>query len=320
MTQATIERFIRPDVCRILTLDGGGAKGMYSLGVLKEVEAQAGKPLCEVFDLIYGTSTGSIIGAMLGLGWSVSTILEKYMENVPSIMRAKSAADKSAALKTAGEKIFDGKGFNDMKTDIGIVSTRWQSEKPMIFKTGVHLAHGRKASFVPAFGVPLVDAIQASCSAYPFFERKIVKNSAGDEIELMDGGYCANNPTLFALTDATGPLGYRPEDCRVLSIGCGTYPEPSPSLGMWFAKKYVVTVQLLQKTMETNTNTMELLRSFIFKAVPSVRVNDTYERPEMATDLFEHNPKKLSLLRQLGEESFATREAEIAKLIFNGDK
>lgn len=303
--------------CKILSLDGGGAKGVYSLGVLKEVEAKAGKPLCNVFDLIYGTSTGSIIGAMLGLGWSVSDILEKYKENVPPIMRASSAVEKSAALKAAGEKIFAGKSFGDMKTDIGIVSTRWQTEKPMIFKTGVHLAHGRKATFVPAFGVTLVDAIQASCSAYPFFERKFVTTSSGDEIELMDGGYCANNPTLFALTDATGPLGHKPEDCRVLSVGCGTYPEPSPSFKMWFAKKYVVTVQLLQKTMETNTNTMEQLRSFIFKSVPSVRVSDTYERPEMATDLFEHDPKKLSLLRQLGEESFAKREADIGKLLFD---
>lgn len=321
MSHATIEPFLRPEVCRILALDGGGAKGMYSLGVLKEVEAQAGKPLCEVFDLIYGTSTGSIIGSMLGLGWRVQTILEKYLQYVPPIMKASSPTEKSEALKAAGDKIFSGKGFADMKTDVGIVSTRWQTEKPMIFKTSVHLAHGRKATFVPAFGVPLVDAIQASCSAYPFFERKTVRTSMGDEIELMDGGYCANNPTLFALTDATGPLKYRPEDCRVLSIGCGTYPEPPPSsLKMWFAKKYIVSVQLLQKTMETNTNTMEQLRSFIFKSVPSVRVNDTYERPEMATDLFEHDPKKLSLLRQLGEESFATREAEIAKLIFNGGR
>lgn len=292
---------------------------MYSLGVLKEVEAAAGKPLCEVFDLIYGTSTGSIIGAMLGLGWSVADILKKYNENVPLIMRASSPASKSAALKAAGEKIFQGKDFNDMKTDIGIVSTRWQTEKPMIFKTGVHLAHGRTATFVPGFGVPLVDAIQASCSAYPFFERKTVKTSSGDEIELIDGGYCANNPTLFALTDATGPLEYRYEDCRVLSVGCGKYPEPTPSFKMRFARKYVVTVQLLQKTMETNTNTMEQLRSFIFDAVPSVRVNDTYERPEMATDLFEHDSKKLSLLRQLGEESFAALEKDIRHLIFNGD-
>ena len=38
----------------ILALDGGGAKGFYTLGVLREIEAMAGKPLCETFDLIFG--------------------------------------------------------------------------------------------------------------------------------------------------------------------------------------------------------------------------------------------------------------------------
>jgi patatin-like phospholipase/acyl hydrolase len=47
------------------------------------------------------------------------------------------------------------------------------------------------------------DAVQASCSAYPFFERKIVKTDKGDVVELIDGGYCANNPTLYAIADAT---------------------------------------------------------------------------------------------------------------------
>ena len=48
-------------VCRILSLDGGGAKGFYSLGVLAEVEAVLPQPIHESFDLIFGTSTGSII-------------------------------------------------------------------------------------------------------------------------------------------------------------------------------------------------------------------------------------------------------------------
>jgi patatin-like phospholipase/acyl hydrolase len=43
---------------RVLSLDGGGAKGVYTLGVLKEVEAMANAPLYEVFDLVFGTSTG----------------------------------------------------------------------------------------------------------------------------------------------------------------------------------------------------------------------------------------------------------------------
>lgn len=52
--------------CRVLSLDGGGAKGFYTLGVLKEIEALVGVRLCEKFDLIYGTSTGAIIAALLG--------------------------------------------------------------------------------------------------------------------------------------------------------------------------------------------------------------------------------------------------------------
>jgi patatin-like phospholipase/acyl hydrolase len=55
-------------ICRILSLDGGGAKGFYTLGVLKEVEAKLGRKICEGFDLIFGTSTGAIIAALLALG------------------------------------------------------------------------------------------------------------------------------------------------------------------------------------------------------------------------------------------------------------
>src|SRR3546814_8028264 len=93
-----------------------------------------------------------------------------------------------------------------------------------------------------------------SCSAYPFFERKFVVTSAGDQIELIDGGYCANNPTLYAIADAVLALRAAHSDLRVVSIGVGVYPEPKPSLKMWFAKKYLVSVQLLQNTLEITTD------------------------------------------------------------------
>jgi patatin-like phospholipase/acyl hydrolase len=58
---------------RILSLDGGGAKGFYTLGVLKQIEAMfGGVPLSERFDLISGTSTGAIIAALLGFGRGAS--------------------------------------------------------------------------------------------------------------------------------------------------------------------------------------------------------------------------------------------------------
>jgi hypothetical protein len=83
---------------------------------------------------------------------------------------------------------------------------------------------------------------------------------------------------------------------------------------MWFAR-YLESVHLLQKTLEINTQSMDQLRAILYKHVPTVRVSDTFQKPEMATDLFEHNLTKLNLLTQRGVESFAVREKQIAELL-----
>ncbi|WP_439486796.1 patatin-like phospholipase family protein [Blastomonas fulva] len=305
------------ELYRVLCLDGGGAKGFYTLGVLREIEAMAGKPLCESFDLIFGTSTGAIIASLLALGNSVSEINALYEKHVPVIMERKSASDKSAALKALADAVFANVGFADVKTGLGVVAAKWDSERPMIFKGSASQAHGRIGSFVPGFGVSMSDAVQASCSAFPFFEKKTVTTAAGDQIELIDGGYCANNPTLYAIADATKALGMPAQQLRVVSIGVGIYPEPQRSKFsvMYWAKRYLLSVQLLQKTMEINTQSMDQLRAILFNDAPTIRISDTFAQPEMATDLFEHDLRKLNLLRQRGAESFATREADLRQFL-----
>ena len=84
---------------------------------------------------------------------------------------------------------------------------------------------------------------------------------------------------------------------------------------MWFAKKYLVSVQLLQKTLEINTQSMDQLRTVLFKDIKTIRVSDTFEKPEMATDLMEHDLNKLNILRQRGSESFASREKELKEFL-----
>lgn len=303
------------DVCRILTLDGGGAKGFYTLGVLKEIEAMLGCRLHKRFDLIFGTSTGAIIASLLCLGYTVDEIHALYQAHVPTVMRNTKPKEKTAALAKLATEIFGTKTFEDVLTGIGVVTTKWSTERPMIFKGSAHQAHGRKGTFKAGFGVSIAEAVQASCSAYPFFERKTVTTFNGDKVELIDGGYCANNPTLYAMADAILALKKERKDIRVVSVGVGVYPEPSPSLKMWFAKKYLISVQLLQKTLEINTQSMDQLREILFKDVPTIRISDTYERPEMATDLMEHNLEKLNQLRQRGAESFATREEQLKNFL-----
>jgi uncharacterized protein len=316
MTRTPLTRTYEPDgVCRILALDGGGAKGFYTLGVLKEVEAMLDCPLYRRFDLVFGTSTGAIIASLISLGYTIDDIHELYKKHVPTVMSKRKSADRTAALTKLTSEVFGTHTFKDVKTGVGIVAARWLTERPMIFKGSIGQAHGLKGTFTPGFGVSIADAVEASCSAYPFFERKHVTTAAGDRVELVDGGYCANNPTLYAIADATQALGKKRTDIRVLNVGVGVYPERKPTLKMRLAKKYVVSVQLLQKTLEINTQSMDQLRSILFKDIATIRISDTFEQPEMATDLMEHDLNKLNILRQRGRDSFAARQQEIENFL-----
>lgn len=299
-------------ICRILSLDGGGAKGFYTLGVLKEVEGMLNCPLYKRFNLVFGTSTGAIIASLIALGWEIDQIHDLYREYVPKVMAQRSPSSRSAALAHLAAEIFGTRTFDDVKINIGVVATNWVTERPMIFKASIAQAHGRKGTFAPGFGIPIADAVRASCSAYPFFDRPTITTAQRDNVVLIDGGYCANNPTLYAIADAVGALGKERKDIRVVNVGVGVYPEPKPGLRKWLAKKYLVSVQLLQKTLEINTQSMDQLRQILFKDVATIRISDTFERPEMATDLMEHDLEKLNLLRQQGRQSFASRESQLA--------
>jgi uncharacterized protein len=305
--------------CRILSLDGGGAKGFYTLGALKEIEALAHRPLCECFDLIFGTSTGAIIAALLALGRKVDDIHDLYKQHVPSIMRQSHPGGRSKALADLATAVFGDRTFSEVKTGIGIVATRWAFEKPMIFKAAVAQAHGRRGTFVPGFGCTIGAAVTASCSAYPFFNRFVVKTGEGQEVEVIDGGYCANNPTLYAIADAVQALKKGHSDVHVVSIGVGVYPEPKrrATLREWLAMLLIGASarQLLQKTLNINTASMEQLRSVLFGEINTVRINDTFEQPEMATDLMESDLKKLGMLYQRGRESFAKHERELKEIL-----
>ncbi|UNK81408.1 patatin-like phospholipase family protein [Sphingopyxis granuli] len=221
--------------CRILSLDGGGAKGFYTLGVLRGLEGMLGKPLSEKFDLVFGTSTGSIIAALICLGYSVDEIKALYEEHVTVIMGRVTPWGKSKALRNLAEKVFGDRKFEGLATNIGIVATRWDFETPLIFKSSHAQSHGDVGNFVPGFGCSIGDAVQASCAAYPFFCRKWVTTSDGQRILAADGGFCANNPTLYAIADAAEALKVSREHIRVVSVGVGEYPAPKRYLtvGHW---------------------------------------------------------------------------------------
>ena len=306
---------------RVLALDGGGAKGFYTIGILDELEKNLGKQIHEVFDLIFGTSTGAIIAALLARGDTVGTVLDLYRKYVPTIMAETNSVARTTALRKLGETVFADTTAESFKSAIGIVSTNWKDERPLIFKASARQAHGSVGSFVPFFGCSVADAVIASCSAYPFFERHTVTKSNGDIVELADGGFCANNPTLYAIADAINALHHHPSNLRVVSIGVGQYPEPSfwkkigRLRGGWGMLRHGFNADFLQKILGTNTCSMDVLRTILFKDVPTIRISDTFAEPHMATDLLEHDTAKLNRLIQKGRLSYAAHERQLAAFL-----
>ena len=157
---------------------------------------------------------------------------------------------------------------------------------------------------------------------FPFFLKTKLKTGDEKEVELIDGGYCANNPTLYAIADAVVALRKPYDQLRVLSVGVGVYPKPkkwsTPQDWIGLLVEGVLgftALELLQKTLNINTESMEQLRRVLFKDIKTIRVNDTFERPEMATDLLESDLSKLNVLYQRGGESFAHHEAALRELL-----
>ena len=304
---------------KILSLDGGGAKGVYTLGFLREFEAALGGSSVKFFDAIYGTSTGAIIAALLGIGHSASEALDLYLEHVPTILKPRSRSAKSRALAAVGDTLFGKRTFNDFQTFVGIVATNWSAERPLIFKTSVEAAHNLKATFEPGFGCTISQAVQASCSASPFFDKCVLNLGKAGIVECRDGGFAANNPSLFAITDALKSFRRSPEDVRLLSLGVGHYPEPKRDLWIKLLQK-MPAAHLLQKTLSVNANTTEQIVKFLCDNIQHLRVSDRFESPELATDFLECRSSQLNLLVQRGRDSFGKVEAEVRTLFNNYDK
>jgi patatin-like phospholipase/acyl hydrolase len=297
----------------ILSLDGGGSKGVYTLGVLSEFEKAFGCKVYEKFDLIYGTSTGSIIAALLGLGISVEEVKSHYFKLIPAIMSCSGSAKKTAVLEKSAAELFGDKYFNAFKTNVGIVSMNYETQKPLIFKTNSSLAHGVKGSFKPGFGLKIKDAVIASCSAIPIFREKELKTDNKGRLIAIDGGFIANNPTLFAIVDVVKALELESENIKVISIGVGNYIE-KPLHRFHGIINLFKLFKIVSRILNASSNTTEVLTNLLYPDLQIVRINETFNEPEYGTNMIERDVKKLQKMYQLGINSYAKYEKQILKL------
>ena len=241
---------------RVLALDGGGVRGMITLGVLstleKELRRRSGLQdyrLCEYFDFVGGTSTGSIIASALALGDEVDTIIKLYREMIPQIFAKPSGGFripgvthslyKADALSEGLRNHFGNMtlGSPKLRTGLAIHCKRMDSGSAWVLVNNPDWTfYGKEDSdqeWIENRKFRLRNLIQASTAAPHYFNgvRIQLSDGEGDNDEwahMVDGGVSANNnPALEILTtlrdQAYGfewDLGHK--NLMMTSIGTGS--------------------------------------------------------------------------------------------------
>ena len=255
--QDLLERFNKPGQKKILSLDGGGIRGALTLGYLKKLEdilkaKFADQPdfrLCDYFDLIGGTSTGSIIAASLAIGKTVDEITKLYMDLGGKIFGEKRnwwnpmetmkwlKANYSYKAMEDGLKFAYGDltlGSKELRTGLCIVAKRADTNSiwPLI-------NHPNGKFFDSDLGknknIPLWQAVRASSAAPTYFAPQMISVMEDQQAAFIDGGLSmANNPSLTLLMIATlrgFPFHWEMSEENLLMVSVGT--------GYSVFKKYV---------------------------------------------------------------------------------
>ena len=253
----------------ILALDGGGARGIYPAQVLANIERELQTPVGECFDLIAGTSTGSIIGGAAAVGIPMAEIVRLFKEKAPRVFGKKRIGAFFFRSKYARLPLEQIVRESVPHITLGQISKPLMITGSDISTSGVHVFKSRylkelQAPYVRDSQVLLSDAILSSCAAPTFFDPVPV----GDLL-LADGGLWANNPSIIALTEAVSKFRKPIEQVRILSIGTGrsvNFYSPNRSWGFltgWRRQKLVSYVLRLQSQASQNMAKLLLPGSYL---------------------------------------------------------
>jgi predicted acylesterase/phospholipase RssA len=194
----------------ILSIDGGGIRGIIPALVLAEIEKRTGRPIAALFDLIAGTSTGGILGAGLTVPgangsprYSAAAMCDLYVKQGPAIFprspwRTLAAPFQNrypaAGIESVLHEYFGDARLKDSVTELLVTSYEIRIRKPWFFRSG----RARKSA---EYDFAMWQVARATSAAPTYFPPAVLRTRMG-EWELIDGGTFANNPAMCAYAEA----------------------------------------------------------------------------------------------------------------------
>lgn len=235
-----------PGTARILSIDGGGIRGIIPARLLQRIEERVGTPIADLFHLVAGTSTGGILAAGLtapGPGGrpllSAEDLVRLYRERGGEIFDRSFWHGFGSLGGTVDEK-YEADGLEEVladtvhdlrlsqaRTEVLITAYDIERRKPHFFKSwqarGERLAPGETAAENEFL---LRDVARATSAAPTYFEPALLQGG-GKRFALVDGGVFANNPAMCAMASARELF---PDASRflIVSLGTGVTERPIP--------------------------------------------------------------------------------------------
>ena len=323
---------------RILALDGGGIRGVISLGILERIESIVGTPLSDYFDLIGGTSTGAIIAAGLAHGWPVRKIGELYDRLGADIFRRSTfrlgllrPKFPAEPLRRALEDAFEDHrlGGPELRTGLAVIAKRLDSGSPWVLHNnpeGKYFNAREGSSAVPNSRYLISDIVRASTAAPSYFEPERIRVSADVEGAFVDGGVSPHNNPSLQLVLLACLEGYKlkwelgRDKLLIASVGTGSWDARHDPTKLLEQNAAANAVQSLLSMMNDAAALNELMLQWLSNSPTARRIDS--EVGALESDVFGKHDPWLSYLRydapieldwlkrHLPEESFTEKDVE----------
>ena len=263
---------------KVLSIDGGGIRGIIPAMVLAEIERRTGKLTSEVFDLVAGTSTGGILALGLtkpGQGgkaqYSAETLIELYeteggkifdlsvWHQLQSVGGFAEEKYPSKGIEEVAKRYFDDVPLAEALTEVLVTAYEIERRGPWFFKRRHARDQDRKGD-----NFLMREVARATSAAPTYFEPLQLEWGPYGERAFIDGGVHSNNPAMCAYVEAIKI--YPEEDILVVSLGTGEPTREMPyeevkgwGLALWAQPILNVVFDGVSDTVDYQLR--ELLRS-----------------------------------------------------------
>lgn len=337
----------QPRLVKILAIDGGGARGLIPALVLEAIEERTGRPIHELFDVVAGTSTGSLITAMLTVPKPASDAIRTASEivsfyegegarrfferdadyaqrastyEIPSYPASSHVAGIQGAISSTAM-------LSEARTHVAITAYNLTETPPRTYTfTRWKARHGRDDSARGDHEFPMWEVIRAASTFPGIWPGAALTSASGRTYYPLDGGMFAINPVLEGLAHAIRLLtrmNLHGDDYRflVVSLGTGFFNQTDLAgrkTEQWGAVQWFHSGSVppaVEVLFEGQTDSVDGLMREI--AGPDNRVRYYHRfQPRMSADfkLDDVDPESLAELRGYAEEMLSARAAEIESI------